>query len=310
MKTVDDMLISPRMTVGQLVEQMGRSGALGAGRLARATDIVYEMFSDPNYFVFLTMAGPITPGGLRGLISGLIDKGYVKAIVSNGANIAHDLISAIGFKHMTEAAPANDLTLRRRGLGRIGDILIDQKAFEALEKTVHKTLESLNESGRKSLPTFELLQRIGERLDDPNSVLRTAAIRGTPIFCPGLLDSMIGIHLWTFSQLKSLALDPIKDLRRLSDIVCDARRVGAVILGGGLPKHHILGASILRDGLDAAVQITLDRPEGGGLSGAPLEEAVSWRKARARSKLVTVIGDATIIFPIMIAAAIERLEKP
>jgi deoxyhypusine synthase len=110
--------------------------------------------------------------------------------------------------------------------------------------------------------------------------------------------------------LRGLALNPIRDLHRLSDLMYESKKVGAIILGGGLPKHHILGASILRDGVDAAVQITLDRPEGGSLSGAPLEEAVSWRKARARSKLVTVIGDVTVIFPTMIAAAIERLEKP
>lgn len=310
MKTVDDMLISPGMTVGQLVEQMSRSGALGAGRLARATDLTCEMFSDPDYFVFLTMAGPMTPSGLRRLISGLVEKDYVNAIISNGANIVHDIISATGFKHTTKAIPSSDLTLRRKGFGRIGDILVDQKAFETLEKTVYNVLEGLGESRRKSIPIFELLQEIGKRLADPNSVLRVAAIHNTPIFCPGLLDSMIGLHIWTFSQLKNLALDPLADLHRLSDLIYEAKKVGAIILGGGLPKHHILGASILRDGVDAAVQITLDRPEGGSLSGAPLEEAVSWKKARVKSKLVTVIGDATVIFPTMMAAAIERLEKP
>jgi len=310
LKTVEDMLITPGMTVGQLVEQMRRSGTLGAGRLARATDLVCEMFREPDYFVFLTMAGPLTPSGLRKLISGLVEREYVNAIVSNGANIVHDMISAIGFKHKVEIPPTNDLTLRRMGLGRIGDILVDQKAFEALEKTMHKILEDLSKRGRQPISTFELLHEVGMKLSDPNSVLRTAAINNTPIFCPGLLDSMIGLHMWTFSQLKGLALNPLRDLHILSDLMYESKKVGAIILGGGLPKHHILGASILRDGVDAAIQITLDRPEGGSLSGAPLEEAVSWKKARARSKLVTVIGDTTVIFPVMIAAAIERLEKP
>ena len=104
-------------------------------------------------------------------------------------------------------------------------------------------------------------------------------------------------------------LDPVLDLNKLSSIVYEAKKIGALILGGDLPKHHVPGVSILREGVDTAVQITLDRPEGGSLSGAPLEEAVSWKKAKAGARLVSVIGDAIIIFPVVIAAALERLEK-
>ena len=87
-----------------------------------------------------------------------------------------------------------------------------------------------------------------------------------------------------------------------------AEKVGVIVLGGGLPKHHALGANTLREGVDAAIQVTLDRPEGGSLSGAPLEEAISWKKVKATNKLVTVIGDATIIFPVIVAAVLEELE--
>ena len=45
------------------------------------------------------------------------------------------------------------------------------------------------------------------------------------------------------------------------------------------------------------------------LGGAPLEEAKSWAKAKAGSNLVTVIGDATIIFPLMLAGAMEKIEN-
>ena len=70
-----------------------------------------------------------------------------------------------------------------------------------------------------------------------------------------------------------------------------------------------MGASTLKNGLDAAIQITLDRPEGGSLSGAPLEEGISWRKMKTESRAVTVISDATIAFPVIVAAALDRIDS-
>jgi len=152
-----------------------------------------------------------------------------------------------------------------------------------------------------------LLYEFGKDIKDRESILFKASKRGVPIFCPGFFDSMLGLNVWTFSQLNSISVDSIADLNELSNIVFNSKKTGAIILGGGLTKHYILGANILREGVDAAVQITLDRPEGGSLSGAPLEEAISWRKAKAKGKLVTIIGDVTIIFPIMVAAAFEKI---
>jgi len=97
----------------------------------------------------------------------------------------------------------------------------------------------------------------------------------------------------------------LADFRKLSDIVFTAKKVGVIIIVGGLPKHHTLYINTLRDGVDSAIQITLDRPEGGGLSGAPLEEAISWNKIKGKENSVTVIGDATFVLPIMVLAAIQ-----
>jgi deoxyhypusine synthase len=104
--------------------------------------------------------------------------------------------------------------------------------------------------------------------------------------------------------MKPLSLDFVKDLRILGELVTNAKKTGAIMLGGGLTKHFTMGSTILRGGLDLAVQITLDRPEGGSLGGAPLEEGVSWQKVQTEANFETVIGDATIIFPIMILGAL------
>jgi deoxyhypusine synthase len=112
-----------------------------------------------------------------------------------------------------------------------------------------------------------------------------------------------------FTQDKELHLDAVGDMSELSDIVFDAKKVTAVLLGGGLPKHYALASNLLKGGVDAAIQVTMDRSETGSLSGAPLEEAKSWAKAKAGSNLVTVIGDVTIIFPMMVAGAREIIAR-
>jgi deoxyhypusine synthase len=117
---------------------------------------------------------------------------------------------------------------------------------------------------------------------------------------------MLGLNLWTYSQLNPLLINPFKDFSKLVDMTYNARKVGVVILGGGMPKHHVLIASSYRGGVDAAIQITLDRPDGGGASGAPLEEAISWGKIKGHQMLATVLGDATVMFPLLTLAALER----
>src|SRR5437879_11939724 len=87
------------------------------------------------------------------------------------------------------------------------------------------------------------------------------------------------------------------------------RKLAVRILGAGLPKQHTLLASVLREGVDAAVQITADRPEPGGLSGAPLAESISWRKIRKGGRFVDVYSDATVCFPLIIAAVLGKVKK-
>ena len=144
-------------------------------------------------------------------------------------------------------------------------------------------------------------------VEDKNSFVATAARNDVPIFAPGLIDSMMGLQLWIFSQDHDFVVDAVADMHYLSDIVFGAERVGAILLGGGLTKHYTLASNVIKGGLDAAIQITMDRPEAGSLGGAPLEEAKSWSKARCGSNLASVVGDVTVIFPLIYVAALDKL---
>jgi len=289
-----------------------RTGVIGAGRVGRAVDIVAEMFSDPEYTVFITLSGPLVPGGLRLVFRDLIRDGYVDAVVTNGANMVHDIVEAMGRSHLVGTVNVDDQQLYEAGYNRAYDIFIESQTFVDIEGFIGGILDDIPEEKRVDTPIHGLLREIGLRLKDPDSILHTAAEKNVPIFSPGFLDSMLGIPLWLYSQQKKLIINPLKDFNLLSDMVYEAKKSGAIILGGGTPKHHAQYMHTLRDGLDAAVQISSARAEDGSLSGAPLSESITWGKLKEgvlEEKTSTIFGEVTTIFPLIVAAALEKIKQ-
>jgi deoxyhypusine synthase len=108
---------------------------------------------------------------------------------------------------------------------------------------------------------------------------------------------------------EKLLIDSFKDFPELAEICRDSPKNGMIVLGGGVPRNTVQTAALAcKKGMDYAVIITMDRPEPGGLSGSTLEETISWGKVKSEADKVMVIGDAMIIFPMIIASALERLE--
>jgi len=309
LRYVEHMRLHRKMSIGKLVNELNATGVLGAGKIGEASKLVTEMFDDPEYTVFLTLSGALVPAGFRRVIHDLIDDEYVNVLVTTGANMVHDMVEALGFRHMVGSFQAEDRQLRAKNIGRIGDIYIEQKAFQSLEKWLHQTIETIPEEKRRRISGAELFYEIGRRIKDKESILAVASRKNVPVICPAFIDSIAGFQLWMFGQDKTLRIDPLLDVNILMDKVYDAKKVGIIILGGGVPKHFALFANTFREGVDAAVQITMDRPEPGGLSGASLEEAISWGKVKPKGGAVTVVCDATIAFPLIVAASIENLSE-
>lgn len=304
---VNQIDVFNNMDVNQLMTQFEESGVLGSGRIARACNILTNMIKDEDTNVFMSLGGPLIPGGLRNVVSTMIKENHVNLIISSGANITHDLLEAFGGNHYRYGGKSDE-ELNFEGIGRIADINVGSDDFAIFEKEIIKIFDDI--SARKHLISIqELLYEIGLLIDDENSFVANAARKNIPIFAPGLIDSMMGLQLWMFSQDHDFVINAIGDMPYLSDIVFESKRVGGVLLGGGLTKHYTLASTLLKGGLDTAIQITLDRPEAGSLSGAPLQEAKSWSKAKCESTLETVIGDVTIIFPIIYAATLDKLSR-
>lgn len=300
---INQMELQEKMSVLEIIDEMGKSGVLGAGKLAHATKLLAQVIEDKDTSVFLSIAGPMVPGGLRKIIKDLIEKEQIDLIITSSANITHDLLEAFGGSHYRDIH-GTDENLCEMGIGRIGDVYTKSEDFEIFEKEITKLFfEVTKDKNKFSIRDF--LYEIGKRIPDENSILNTAARKKTPIYSPGIIDSMLGLQLWMHTQENELILDVVADMHELSDQVYASPKVAAVMLGGGLPKHYALASNLLKGGVDTGIQVTMDRSETGSLSGAPLEEAKSWAKAKCGSNLVTVIGDVTMIFPIMVAGAWE-----
>ena len=308
---VGQMRIRAGMSVGELVEEMGRAGVFGAGRVHKAAEIYEKMISDKEVLKFLGVAGALIPGGLREVIRDLVDNRMADILVLTGANVTHDLVEAFGWKHEKGITSVGDAALREVGINRIFDAFVRDEAFEVFETRIGECFSSIDEDKRRDgLASFELLREIGMMLDDDESILKTAAKKGVLLFCPGIFDSILGLQIWMFSQQNEMKIDLRKDLQKMMDVYFESQKVGAVFLGGGLPKNFILQAAMLTGrALSYAIQITMDRPEPGGLSGASLQEAQSWGKVRPEAEWVDVITDVTIGYPLIIAATIERMKK-
>ncbi len=298
------------MSVLDLVREMDASGVFCAGRLARAVDIFINMVSDSNVKVFLGLAGALVPAGLGGLFADLIREGFADVIVSTGANITHDIIEAFG-EHHQRGIRGDDSELRKQGINRIYDAYVSDKAFIKFEEQIQQIFRDIDvEKRKKGITVCELVNEIGTRLRNKNSFVKAAADKGIPIFCPAITDSILGLQAWLFSQLNPLKIDVLEDLHQIINIAYESKKSGAIILGGGFPKNHILQTMLITGrGFDYAIQITLDRPESGGLSGAPLSEARSWGKLKSDANSVDLIADVTIAFPILVAAAKQKLKK-
>jgi deoxyhypusine synthase len=297
------------MTVFELTDELKKAGVLGAGRVGSAVDIITEMFKDPDFTTFITLSGSLVPSGMRLIFRDLIRYNYIDALVSNGANLVHDLVEAIGRSHYVGNIDVDDEELFKKGISRAYDIFIESDTFVQLEKFICGILDSIPENKRSDFAYHEFLKEIGLKLEDEESILYIAARKNIPVFSPGFLDSMLGIPLWMYSKQKTLSFNSLKDFDLMTEIVFDAKKSGAIILGGGISKHHTQYIHTLREGLDAAVQISTARVENGSLSGAPLKESITWGKLKgANNRYCTIFGDITVVFPLIVAAAIEKIK--
>jgi len=312
---VKSIRINGTVTVDQLIAQFKNSGSFGAGRISQACDIYERMVRDKKCTVFLALAGAMVPAGMRSLIADLIRERLIDVVVSTGANMVHDAIEALGGNHYKGHWLMNDHVLYKYHVYRIYDVLVPEEDFIKLDCGLVEIYDQIaSESKEKALSSSMFARELGKRLNDPNSILHAAYETNTPVFLPAVRDSEFGyayyLHASRRNFQNTLVIDAFKDVPEIIGICRRSAKNGMIVIGGGVPRNTVQSAALAtKSGLDYAVVITLDRPETGGLSGSTLEETVSWGKLKGTADHVMVIGDAMIVFPMMVASVMERIGK-
>jgi deoxyhypusine synthase len=310
LKKVVDIRLAPSREVVALVDQMEKAGGFMGKDLAEVAQTYVEMLSDKSCTKFLSFPAAPMATGLRGVVVDMVKEHMVDVIITTCGTLDHDLARSMG-AYYHGSFNMDDAEVQRMGYHRLGNILVPLDDYgPAIERKMQPWLEDLYQSGKTSLSTAEMCSELGRSMEDEESLLYWASKRGVPIFIPGPMDGAVGSQVWLFANKRpDFRIDVIKDEKRLSDIVFESKKSGALIVGGGISKHHTLWWNQFKGGLDYACYVTTAVEYDGSLSGAQVREAVSWGKVKVKARQTTLYSEATIAMPLIATYALTKMKR-
>jgi deoxyhypusine synthase len=282
----------------EVLNQMSKSGGFESVNLIDGVTILRKMIEEPNCTKFLSFVGAIISTGVRGIIKDMVKKNMFNCIITTCGSLDHDIARSFS-KYYPGDFNSDDNYLKKKNIHRLGNVFIPVENYGPLIET--KIQEYINEfyKENKQFACYEFIDYIGSKLGE-SSFLYWAHKNKIPVIVPGIVDGAVGSQIWLFYQNhKDVFLNILKDQTKISDIIFEAKKTGALMLGGGISKHHTLWWNQFRDGLDYAVYITTANVWDGSLSGAEVKEAISWNKIRADAKQVTIHGEITTLLPFL-----------
>ncbi|KAJ3293960.1 hypothetical protein HDU79_011725 [Rhizoclosmatium sp. JEL0117] len=270
----------------------------------------------PKCKIFLGYTSNMISSGLRESIRYLVEHKQVDVLVTSGGGVEEDFIKCLAKTYLSSfSVPGKEL--RAKGLNRIGNLVVPNANYCAFEDWVMPILDEMLEEqttkGTHWTPS-KMIHKLGSKINDPSSVYYWAWKNDIPVFCPAITDGSLGDMLY-FHSFKNpgLIIDLVEDIRAINNKAVYAKKTGMVILGGGVIKHHICNANLMRNGADFSVFINTGQEFDGSDAGARPDEAVSWGKIKLEAKPVKVYSDATIVFPLIVAETfaqnVEKLKK-
>ncbi|KAI9665257.1 MAG: Deoxyhypusine synthase [Trizodia sp. TS-e1964] len=315
------------ISVDELVAGMANMG-FQASALGEAVRIVRDMISwrdegsttgTTGTTVFLGFTSNLISSGLRETLRYLVQHRHVSAIVTTAGGVEEDLIKCLAPTFLGSfSTPGAEL--RKKGLNRIGNLIVPNSNYCAFEDWLIPILDKMLEEQEASKHSPEpwcwtpskIIHRLGKEINDPTSLCYWAYKNNIPVFCPALTDGSLGDMLY-FHTFKSsplqLRIDIVEDIRRINTIAVRAKRAGMIILGGGVVKHHIANACLMRNGAESAVYINTAQEFDGSDAGARPDEAVSWGKIKLGGDSIKVYAEATIVFPLIVAATFAQVQS-
>ncbi|VVB99481.1 putative deoxyhypusine synthase [uncultured archaeon] len=294
------------MPVSELVSLYSSLG-FQASHLGKAAKVAKRMREEKGCEIFLAFTSNMVSSGLREIIAQLCREKMVSCIVTSTGSIEEDVMKCTA-PFTLGAFTANDEEVKKNGMNRIGNIFVRDEQYVEFEKMHLAFMEKMYGKHNRKMCMSEYVKELGMELDDKNSFLYWCSRNDIPVFVPGAMDGAMGDHFYYFNKQRwkePFVIDAAEEVKRFYDIMLSAEKTGGIILGGGIAKHHLIGAAILRNGLDYAIYLSTGTEGDGSLSGARPREAVSWNKLKREDDSAFVEGDATITFPLLVASKLN-----
>ena len=307
-KPVEDISIRNDTPVEKIFEQMSKSGGFESRNLAESLDILTTMIKDDECQKFLSLVGAIISTGLRGIVKDMIKNNWFNVVITTCGALDHDI--ARHFSNYNEGSfTLDDAELADQDIHRLGNVLVPMQSYGPLiEEKMQSFLEEEYNKGTREMSTEDICKMIGSHLGE-DSFLYWASKNDIKVIVPGIVDGAVGSQIWMFTQKhEDFKLNITKDSDTLSGIIFKAKKSGALMLGGGISKHHTLWWNQYREGLDYAVYITTAQEFDGSLSGALVREAISWGKVTQNAKQTTIHAEITTVLPFLYSALLSKLE--
>jgi deoxyhypusine synthase len=307
-RPVKDISIKSGDDLQNIFKQLSTSGGFESRNLADGLEILSTMINDKECLKFLSFVAAITSTGLRGIITDMLRNKMFDVVITTCGALDHDI--ARYFSNYLEGSfTLDDVELLEKNVHRLGNVLVPMESYgPIIEEKMQTFLETAYKAGRKEMSTADITRMIGENLGE-SSFLYWAYKNDIPVIVPGIMDGAVGSQIWLFTQKHSdFKLNVIADSDLLSSLIFKAKKSGALMLGGGISKHHTLWWNQYRNGLDYAVYITTAQEFDGSLSGALVREAISWGKVTQNAKQTTIHAEITTILPFLYSALLAKVK--
>jgi deoxyhypusine synthase len=326
-RTFDEWIRGEQAFIEPLMSDLASYGGV-ATQVSEGAAALQVMMRDKNCLRFLTISGAMTVGKMDLVICDMIESGWIHAISSTGALMAHGLVSSIGLKHYKYNPAYDDTALARRKLNRVTDTIEPETNLDTVEEVIGKVIDQLE--GSRPISPAVLNKLVGKYLAEnyPNErgVLKSAYLGGVPVFVPAFVDSELGNDLYIHNLKrkrrgkKPLLMDLERDSKELIKLVTEAKRFGIFTIGGGVPRNNVqnvaplieiinerLGTTFPKRRFSYGIRICPDRPYFGHLSGCTYSENESWRKAAKDGVYAEIQADATQVWPFLVRYLMETL---
>ncbi|XP_073837059.1 deoxyhypusine synthase [Musca autumnalis] len=259
--------------------------------------------------IFLGFTSNLVSSGMRETLRFLVEHNMVDCVVATAGGVEEDFIKCLAPTFMG-SFELSGRDLRDRGINRIGNLLVPNDNYCKFEDWLMPLLDEMLEEQKTHGTVWSpsrIIQRLGERINDTSSIYYWAAKNKIPVFCPALTDGSLGDMMYFHSfRNPGLIVDILSDLRRLNTMAVKAKNSGMLIIGGGVIKHHICNANLMRNGADFSVFINTASEFDGSDSGARPDEAISWGKIRKDATPVKVYAEASLVVPILVAETFAK----